>query len=169
MFGSLFNRGWSDAYEEFKIDSETGDDIVIDILSSSSGKSGGEKESFAGIIVAASLAYVLTPTGGDKPIYSTVFLDEAFSNTQESVSRRVLKVFKELNIHINLITPYKNLNLAREAANSLIICERNINDHESRLTEVTWQDYDKQKAQQQTSHLNEQLAEMNIQITHVET
>lgn len=155
--------------EEFKIDSETGDDIVIDILSSSSGKSGGEKESFAGIIVAASLAYVLTPTGGDKPIYSTVFLDEAFSNTQESVSRRVLKVFKELNIHINLITPYKNLNLAREAANSLIICERNINDHESRLTEVTWQDYDKQKAQQQTSHLNEQLAEMNIQITHVET
>lgn len=155
--------------EEFKIDSETGDDIVIDVLSSSSGKSGGEKESFAGIIVAASLAYVLTPTGGDKPIYSTVFLDEAFSNTQESVSRRVLKVFKELNIHINLITPYKNLNLAREAANSLIICERNINDHESRLTEVTWQDYDKQKAHQQTSHLNEQLAEMNIQITHVET
>ena len=154
--------------EEFKIDSETGDDIVIDVLSSSSGKSGGEKESFAGIIVAASLAYVLTPTGGDKPIYSTVFLDEAFSNTQESVSRRVLKVFKELNIHINLITPYKNLNLAREAANSLIICERNINEHESRLTEVTWQDYDKQKAQQQTSHLNERLAEMNIQISHVE-
>lgn len=37
------------------------------------------------------------------------------------------------------------------------------------LPEVTWQDYDKQKAQQQTSHLNEQLAEMNIQITHVET
>lgn len=101
--------------------------------------------------------------------HSTVFLDEAFSNTHESVSRRVLKVFKEINIHINLITPYKNLNLAREAANSLIICERNINDHESRLTEVTWQDYDKQKAQQQTSHLNEQLAEMNIQITHVET
>ena len=93
------------------------------------------------------------------------FVKDAFRNEL----RRVLKVFKELNIHINLITPYKNLNLAREAANSLIICERNINDHESRLTEVTWQDYDKQKAQQQTSHLNEQLAEMNIQITHVET
>lgn len=155
--------------EEFKIDIETGEDIVIDVLSSSSGKSGGEKESFAGIIVAASLAYVLTPTGGEKPIYSTVFLDEAFSNTQESVSRRVLKVFKELNIHINLITPYKNLNLAREAANSLIICERNINEHESRLTEVTWQDYDKQKEQQQTSYLTSQLSEMNIQINHVQS
>lgn len=155
--------------EEFKIDIETGEVIVIDVLSSSSGKSGGEKESFAGIIVAASLAYVLTPTGGEKPIYSTVFLDEAFSNTQESVSRRVLKVFKELNIHINLITPYKNLNLAREAANSLIICERNINEHESRLTEVTWQDYDKQKEQQQTSYLTSQLSEMNIQINHVQS
>lgn len=155
--------------EEFKIDIETGEDIVIDVLSSSSGKSGGEKESFAGIIVAASLAYALTPTGGEKPIYSTVFLDEAFSNTQESVSRRVLKVFKELNIHINLITPYKNLNLAREAANSLIICERNINEHESRLTEVTWQDYDKQKEQQQTSYLTSQLSEMNIQINHVQS
>ena len=155
--------------EEFKIDIETGEDIVIDVLSSSSGKSGGEKESFAGIIVAASLAYVLTPTGGDKPIYSTVFLDEAFSNTQESVSRRVLKVFKELNIHINLITPYKNLNLAREAANSLIICERNINAHESRLTEVTWQDYDKQKEQQQTSYLTSQLSQMNIQVNHVQS
>lgn len=152
--------------EEFKIDPQTGEDIVIDVLSSSSGKSGGEKESFAGIIVAASLAYVLTPIGGDKPIYSTVFLDEAFSNTQESVSRRVLKVFKELNIHINLITPYKNLNLAREAANSLIICERNINEHESRLTEVTWQDYDRQRAQQQspTNDVTAQLTELKVQL-----
>ena len=70
------------------------------------------------------------------------------------------------SIHINLITPYKNLNLAREAANSLIICERNINEHESQLTEVTWQDYDRQRAQQPspTSDMNAQLTELNIQI-----
>lgn len=98
---------------------------VLDVLASSTGKSGGEKESFAGTVVAASLAYVLTPDGYDRPVYSTVFLDEAFSNTAESVSRRVLKVFKELSIHINLITPYKNLNLARESAKSLLIAERN--------------------------------------------
>lgn len=153
--------------EEFKTDLDTGEEQVIDVLSSSSGKSGGEKESFAGIIVAASLAYVLTPTGGDKPIYSTVFLDEAFSNTQESVSRRVLNVFNKLNIHINLITPYKNLNLAREAANSLIICERNINEHESQMTEVTWEEYDQQK--NQTNHLKNQLENMNIQIQSMTT
>ena len=71
---------------------------VLDVLASSSGKSGGEKEAFAGTVVAASLAYVLTPDGANRPIYCTVFLDEAFSNTAEAVSRRVLRVFRELNI-----------------------------------------------------------------------
>ncbi len=116
---------------------------VVDVLESSSGKSGGEKESFAGTIVAASLAYVLTPDGHDKPVYCTVFLDEAFSNTAETVSRRVLKVFKELNIHINLITPYKNLNLARESARSLLIAERDQDTHESHFIELTWEEIDR--------------------------
>ena len=124
-----------------EIDNETRK--VLDVLASSTGKSGGEKESFAGTIVAASLAYVLTPDGHDKPIYSTVFLDEAFSNTAESVSRRVLKVFRELHIHINLITPYKNLNLARESAKSLLIAERDPKLHESKLCEVTWEEIDR--------------------------
>lgn len=121
--------------------------IIRDVLESSSGKSGGEKESFAGTIVAASLAYVLTPDGYDRPLYCTVFLDEAFSNTAEAVSRRVLKVFRELKIHVNLITPYKNLNLARESARSLLIAERDQGRHESRLCEVTWEEIDQQLAE----------------------
>ncbi|EBR8157933.1 hypothetical protein DOA20_22530 [Salmonella enterica subsp. enterica serovar Newport] len=124
---------------------------VRDVLESSSGKSGGEKESFAGTIVAASLAYVLTPGGYDRPIYCTVFLDEAFSNTAEAVSRRVLRVFKELHIHVNLITPYKNLNLARESARSLLIAERDPALHESHLCEVTWEEIDQRMAQQKQS------------------
>lgn len=130
-----------------EVDSANGD--IRDVLESSSGKSGGEKESFAGTIVAASLAYVLTPAGMDTPVYCTVFLDEAFSNTAEAVSRRVLKIFRELKIHINLITPYKNLNLARESARSLLIAERNADTHESRLCEVTWEEIDRQREQQQ--------------------
>lgn len=118
---------------------------VVETLSSSSGKSGGEKEAFAGMIVAASLAYALTPEGHDRPVYCTVFLDEAFSNTAENVSRRVLRVFKELNLHVNLITPYKNLNLARESARSLIIAHRKSDTHESYLSEMTWEEVDKQR------------------------
>lgn len=132
---------------------EQASEKLIDVWADSSGKSGGEKEAFAGTIVAASLAYVLTPEGQEYPTYSTIFLDEAFSNTSELVSKRVLKVFKALHLHINLITPYKNLNLARESARSLIIAERDIQSHESHLSEVTWQQLDEQYQQLQQQHL----------------
>ena len=144
-----------------EIDSQTLE--VRDVLESSSGKSGGEKESFAGTIVAASLAYVLTPDGYDRPIYCTVFLDEAFSNTAEAVSRRVLRVFKELHIHVNLITPYKNLNLARESARSLLIAERDPALHESHLCEVTWEEIDQRMARQkQSAQLKEIAGEIEL-------
>ena len=135
-----------------------------DVLDSSSGKSGGEKESFAGTIVAASLAYVLTPEGHDRPIYCTVFLDEAFSNTAEAVSRRVLKVFKALHIHVNLITPYKNLNLARESARSLLIAERDADRHESHLCEITWEEVDRRLDEQRHAKLADDMASLNIDI-----
>ena len=137
---------------------------VRDVLESSSGKSGGEKEAFAGTIVAASLAYVLTPDGRDHPIYSTVFLDEAFSNTAEAVSRRVLRVFRELGLHVNLITPYKNLNLARESARSLLIAERDVERHDSRLSEVTWAQIDERLASARGQRLAERADALGIEV-----
>ncbi len=148
-----------------ELDSQNG--AVRDVLHSSSGKSGGEKESFAGTIVAASLAYVLTPDGYDRPVYSTVFLDEAFSNTAEAVSRRVLRVFQELKIHVNLITPYKNLNLARESARSLLIAERNSSTHESHLCEVTWEEIDRQLAQHRQHKIKNEAQSMGVALDTV--
>ena len=137
---------------------------VRDVLESSSGKSGGEKESFAGTIVAASLAYVLTPDGCDRPLYCTVFLDEAFSNTAEAVSRRVLRVFKELHIHVNLITPYKNLNLARESARSLLIAERDAELHESHLCEVTWEEIDRRMVEHRQAAVLMELQASGVEL-----
>ena len=137
---------------------------VRDVLESSSGKSGGEKEAFAGTIVAASLAYVLTPDGADRPVYSTVFLDEAFSNTAEMVSRRVLRVFRELGLHVNLITPYKNLNLARESARSLLIAERDAERHDSRLSEVTWERIDERLATARGERAAERARALGIEL-----
>ena len=77
------------------------------------------------------------------PFTAPYFLDEAFSNTAEATSRRVLRVFKALHIHVNLITPYKNLNLARESARSLLIVERDQANHDSHLCEVTWEEVDR--------------------------
>lgn len=140
------------------------DGQVVDVLDSSSGKSGGEKESFAGTIVAASLAYVLTPDGCDHPIYSTVILDEAFSNTSEERSRRVMRVFKELGLHLNLITPFKNLNLARECASSLIIAERSEEHHSSQLSSITWQQLDEMIEQKRQQELKEATASADINV-----
>lgn len=145
-----------------ELDAKTGE--IRDVLESSSGKSGGEKESFAGTIVAASLAYVLTPDGYDKPVYCTVFLDEAFSNTAEAVSRRVLRVFRELHIHVNLITPFKNLNLARESARSLLIAERNQENHDSTLCEVTWTEIDRRMAEEREKMITDEAAHLGIKL-----
>ncbi|MGX2974230.1 ATP-binding protein [Ursidibacter arcticus] len=139
--------------------------VVLDVLGSSSSKSGGEKESFAGTILAASLAYVLTPEDADRPVYCTVFLDEAFSNTAESVSRRVLNVFKALHIHVNLITPFKNLNLAQESARSLLITERDVERHESHLCEITWEELDHLLAEKQRKEQT-LLTELGVEIEY---
>lgn len=64
----------------------------------------------------------------------------------------MLRIFKELHIHVNLITPFKNLNLARESARSLIIAERDRATHESRLCEVTWEEIDR-RLQQHTEEM----------------
>lgn len=114
----------------------------IDILRGTGGKSGGEKESFSGSIVAAALAYVLTEQGGSRPSYCTVFLDEAFSNTSDGVARRVLGIFKQLGLHINLITPFKNIELARHAVSSAIIVEQD-SLGESHLAPISWEEIDR--------------------------
>lgn len=122
---------------------------AVDTWGSSMSKSGGEKESFAGTIMAASLAYVLTPAGSDKPIFCTVFLDEAFSNTSAVYSRRVLKTFRELKLHLNLITPFKNIELARDCARLLVLVRKDesLDQHQSSLSEITWE-YIDQKIRQ---------------------
>ncbi len=130
-------------------------DQVKDVLDSSSGKSGGEKESFACTVMAASLAYVLTPQNYEAPVYASVFLDEAFSNTSEVVSRRVLRIFKELKIHINLITPYKNIEVAREYARSLILMDKNNDTNESSISELTWEEFDNQLKENKELELQE--------------
>jgi uncharacterized protein YPO0396 len=137
---------------------------VLDVWRSSDGKSGGEKESFAGAIIAASLAYVLTPDGYNKPVYSTVFLDEAFSNMSEVVSRRILKIFKDLHIHVNLITPYKNIALARESSRSILMVEMIASIHESRFSTMTWEKVDRDLARHKALKLEEEAADLGIEI-----
>ncbi len=144
--GSLESQSMMDArfrceFAANVIDRET--KTSIDYMRNTSGKSGGEKESFAGSIVAAALNYVLTPYGARKPAYCTVFLDEAFANTSDGVAQRVLNVFKKLGLHVNLITPFKNVQLVRDVVKRAVIVSVD-GDFNSRLTEATWEEVDRQ-------------------------
>lgn len=123
------------------IDRATGE--PRDYMRNTGGKSGGEKESFSGSIVAAALAYVLTPSGGRRPTYCTVFLDEAFSNTSDLVAKRVLTVFRNLGLHLNLITPFKNVQLVRNHVKSAIIVSAD-SEMNSEISEATWEEIDRQ-------------------------
>lgn len=89
---------------------------------------------------------------------------EAESTDNGCCSRRVLRVFKELHIHVNLITPYKNLNLARESARSLLIAERDQENHESRLCEVTWEEIDERLEQQRQQQLRIEARALGVEL-----
>lgn len=77
----------------------------VNTITSSSGKSGGEKEVFASLILAASLAYVLTNDNENEPHFNTIFIDEAFSNTSYENARKGLSGFRNLGLSVNMIMP----------------------------------------------------------------
>lgn len=95
------------------------------VLSSSSGKSGGEKEVFASLILAASLSYVLTNEQESLPHFNTVFIDEAFSNTSYENARRGLFGFKNLGLSVNMIMPEgKGHEIGEEFTRKVIITKK---------------------------------------------
>ena len=126
-----------------EIERETGASVDSYGSKGSAGKSGGEKESFSGVILAAALSYVLTPEGASQPAYRSVFLDEAFSNTSTVVAKRVAKVFAEMGLHLNIVTPYKNIEIAREACSSVVVAQKSPETKTSSVIVSNWKQIDK--------------------------
>ena len=137
-------------------------DAVVDVLDSSSGKSGGEKESFAGAVLASSLAYVLTPEGSQAPAYCTVFLDEAFSATSERFNEQLLKIFRELKLHVNLLTPFKNIDIVRDYAESIVIVTKNEETRNSSVSYMSWEDYELRRRQALERKAAERLLALEV-------
>lgn len=152
------------SFTAVEIDRETGAQLNRFGAKGTKGKSGGEKESFTGIILAASLAYVLTPDGSSKVGFSTVFLDEAFSNMSAVIIRRVIQVFKEMGLVLNIITPFKNMDIAKDAASSVLIADKDAGKNQSRLIQMSWEEAENQLHQHlsvNAIHSNERSAQKN--------
>ena len=80
------------------------------------------------------------------------------------MSERVLRIFRELKLHINLITPFKNIDIARNYARSLIVMTRNDETNDSCAHELTWEEYEDQQNKRQDELEKRLAARFDIQV-----
>lgn len=79
----------------------------VEIYNDSSSKSGGEKESLAYTIIAASLYYNfnLTTKNERAQSFRLIFIDEAFSNCSQDYKKQCLDLFAKFHLQVIIITP----------------------------------------------------------------
>ena len=123
-----------------EVSKDTGEPHVSYGQDGTGGKSGGEKESFTAAILAATLYYVLTPNGGTKPVFKSIFIDEAFSNTSEEKAREIARIFKDMGLQLNIASPYRSIDVAKESCASVIIANKDEDTQKSYIQSHTWEE-----------------------------
>lgn len=76
-----------------------------DIYESSGGRSGGQRQRLVTFCLAAALRYQLVSGREQFPGYGLVILDEAFSNSDQKLTRTGLQVFHQFGFQLLLATP----------------------------------------------------------------
>jgi uncharacterized protein YPO0396 len=84
------------------------DDVEIDYLASTTGKSGGQKAKLAFTILASALSaqYGLSTASADAPNFRLVVIDEAFSRTDEFNSKSAMDLFSSLGFQLLIVGPF---------------------------------------------------------------
>ena len=104
--------------------------------------SGGEKAKLTYTILAAALAYQynLDSDEDGKGPFRFVILDEAFSKSDAINSEYALKLFKELDLQLMVITPRNGINIVEGYVSSLHLIEK-LDDNTSRVKSMTIEEY----------------------------
>jgi uncharacterized protein YPO0396 len=109
------------------------DDTEKEFYSSSSGKSGGQKEKLAYTILASALAYQY---GLGKRRFSGGFrlvaIDEAFGRGSAESTRYGFRLFKQLDLQLILVTPLQKIGVIEEHVESIHL----ITNHDGTSSEV---------------------------------
>ena len=125
--GETIDRNWTDhvtdvrAWYSFTASERWDEDgTEKEFYSSSSGKSGGQKEKLAYTILASALAYQYglgrrRQSGG----FRLVVIDEAFGRGSEESTNYGLKLFKELDLQLVLVTPLQKIGVIEEYVSSI--------------------------------------------------
>lgn len=90
-----------------------GDESEYEHYSDSGGKSGGQKEKLAYTVLAASLAYQFGLEWGAvrSRSFRFVVIDEAFGRGSDESAQYGLRLFKELNLQLLIITPLQKIHI----------------------------------------------------------
>jgi len=128
------------------------DDTEYEHYSDSGGKSGGQKEKLAYTILAASLAYQFGLEWGAvrSRSFRFVVIDEAFGRGSDESAQHGLKLFRQLNLQLLIVTPLQKIHIIEPYVASVGFVH-NEGGRASRLRNLSIEEYRAQKAAQETA------------------
>ena len=123
------------------------DDSEFEHYSDSSGKSGGQKEKLAYTILAASLAYQfgLEWESERSRRFRFVTIDEAFGRGSDESTQYGLKLFRQLNLQLLIVTPLQKIHIIEPFVSSVGFVH-NEGGQSSRLCTLSIEEYQERKA-----------------------
>lgn len=123
------------------------DNNEFEHYSDSGGKSGGQKEKLAYTILAASLAYQFGLEWGEvrSRSFRFVVIDEAFGRGSDESAQYGLKLFKQLNLQLLIVTPLQKIHIIEPFVSSVGFVH-NEGGRESKLRNLSITEYRAQKA-----------------------
>ncbi len=105
--------------------------------------SGGEKAKLTYTILASAIAYQFGLDKKDSKSFRFVIIDEAFSKSDAANSEYAMKLFKQLDLQVMVVTPLDKINIVEDYISSIHMTE-NKNTDDSRLISMTIEKYREQ-------------------------
>ena len=123
------------------------DNVEHEHYSDSGGKSGGQKEKLAYTILAASLAYQFGLEWGAvrSRSFRFVVIDEAFGRGSDESAQYGLKLFRQLNLQLLIVTPLQKIHIIEPFVSSVGFVH-NEGGRASKLRNLSIEEYRAQKA-----------------------
>lgn len=81
----------------------------VEVYRSGAGKSGGQRQKLTATCLAAALRYQLGGKEAEAPMFSTVFMDEAFDKADAEFTNLAMNIFKTFGFQLVVATPLKSV------------------------------------------------------------
>ncbi len=122
------------------------DDTEYEHYADSGGKSGGQKEKLAYTVLAASLAYQFGLEWGEvrSKTFRFVVIDEAFGRGSDESAQYGLRLFKELNLQLLIVTPLQKIHIIEPFVSAVGFVHNN-DGRESVLRNLTIEEYRRER------------------------